>query len=107
MTTSLISAANCRRSALSAPRGWEVAAMAYVSPSERVVCSRGHLLEAPNLVKSKLARGCRECLACRRTHNRARRAADAGKLFDFQAVADEIYREIMNPVEEVTNDDHR
>ena len=32
-------------------------------------CSRGHLLEAPNLVPSKLKVGSRECLACNRARN--------------------------------------
>lgn len=60
------------------------------------VCPMDHRLEHPNLVRSQLTipgrRGGRSCLACSRAHGLKRRAV-AG--FDFQAVSDRYYAEIM------------
>lgn len=61
----------------------------------RQTCPRSHALRLPNLVASVWREGRRSCLACQRAHSRRQKAVRAGRLFDFQAVSDAIYAEIM------------
>lgn len=61
----------------------------------RTHCLRDHPLVEPNLVASVLREGRRSCLACARAHARKFKADRTGRDFDFQAVSDAIYAEIM------------
>lgn len=66
--------------------------------ARRVKCSRGHLLEVPNLVPSHLKKGMRDCLSCSRTQSRYTQAKRKGTPFDpdlFCQMADEYYKEIL------------
>lgn len=54
-------------------------------------CPRGHVLDVPNLVRSQLAAGRRDCLACART-----RPLTKDRSGIFKKIADEKYRTIMS-----------
>ena len=54
-------------------------------------CPRGHLLQQPNLIKSQLKAGKRQCLAC----NRGRDYARCHGITDMQAITDSYYQQIM------------
>jgi hypothetical protein len=58
-------------------------------------CPRGHTLEEPNLIRSGLIRGYRSCLACNRALSVRRNYLNRGESYDFLALADEYYAEIM------------
>ena len=60
--------------------------------ANRMRCPRKHLLVAPNLRPT--TRG-KTCLACFRTFGRRQTARKYGRSFDFQAVSDQIFEEIM------------
>lgn len=66
-----------------------------VAHRDRTRCPQSHNLAVPNLVRSELARGRRKCLACNRTGSAKQRAARRGEPFDFQAVSDAYYAQIM------------
>jgi hypothetical protein len=60
-------------------------------------CPRGHRLAAPNLVRYHFNElGKRLCLACHKTHKKAATARRREMDFDFQAVADVLYSEIIS-----------
>jgi hypothetical protein len=60
-------------------------------------CSRGHLLQAPNLVEHALqVHGKRACKACSATHKKKTAALRRGLPFDFQAAADQKYKQITS-----------
>jgi hypothetical protein len=61
----------------------------------RTRCTRGHLLDAPNLVPSLLRRGHRTCLACNRARSwwRPRRSEMTDD--KFQRTADAYYESLM------------
>jgi hypothetical protein len=61
----------------------------------RDVCQLEHLLIAPNLKPSKLARGMRQCWACARAGDNQKYAISKGRPFDFRVVADAHYARIM------------
>lgn len=62
----------------------------------KVECPQSHVLKAPNLVPSELARGGRKCLACSRAQGViAYRRRSGRPVPDFQALADEYYEKIM------------
>ena len=54
-------------------------------------CPRGHLLQQPNLIKHRLAKGHRVCLAC----NRGKCYARYQGITDIQAITDSYYQQIM------------
>jgi hypothetical protein len=58
-------------------------------------CPIEHLLQLPNLDRSRLAKGHRSCLACQRARGNEQVAKHRGKLFDFKLVADQHYARIM------------
>lgn len=58
-------------------------------------CPRGHLLREPNLVRSILGRGHRNCLACTRARDNARYARKTGRSVDLDVIADDHYARIM------------
>lgn len=55
-------------------------------------CPRGHALEVPNLVPSKLDIGIRDCLACNLGRKRT-----VNYMGDLQAASDAAYARIMHP----------
>lgn len=58
-------------------------------------CPRGHALNPPNIVASKLARGYRSCLSCHRAHAAVSNAVRAGRVPpDFVATAEAYYASI-------------
>lgn len=64
-------------------------------------CPRSHYLEYPNLVKSQLVIGKRQCLACDRARSKYSNAKAKGIILDknlLQDVSDEYYREIVKHV---------
>lgn len=63
--------------------------------TKRLRCPQRHLLEEPNIVASYRRRGQRKCLACNRAQANGARAEQHGRAFDFKAVADRHYEEIM------------
>lgn len=58
----------------------------------RTHCPRQHKLEEPNLVKVKLKRGSRECLACNRAKSRMK--SKRWSQFTLQYVSDIAYKEL-------------
>lgn len=64
--------------------------------ASKIVCSRSHRLEVPNLVPSSLARGIRDCLACRRAHSARKTQRRTGRpVSDMKQLADQYYEKIM------------
>ena len=63
--------------------------------SVKTVCPRDHLLQEPNLVASAVRNGWRDCLACGRAKNRARRCKARGLPVHFEQWADAYYDRIM------------
>lgn len=65
----------------------------------KIHCSRGHILDQPNLVKSALVKNMRSCLACSRTTTKYTNSkVRKGVLIDpnlFQQISDEYYNQIM------------
>lgn len=57
--------------------------------SQKTHCPRGHLLKAPNLVVSHLARGMRDCRACAQAKAFLRRNPQS--MSDLQSVSDERF----------------
>lgn len=60
----------------------------------RTRCPRGHGLTAPNLVRSILALGRRNCRACHQARGAVSRAALRGVALDLAVTADAAYRRI-------------
>lgn len=83
------------KTAADAHYGRILAGTAARASRDRTHCPRDHRLVAPNLVVAKANRGFRSCLACHRAHARAQHAKLRGNQFDFKAVADRSYEEIM------------
>lgn len=71
--------------------------------SNRLWCPRNHILEPPNLTLESMRRGHRDCLACKRASANLAYAKRMGRPFDFEAVADQHFREIMNGERPVTD----
>lgn len=67
-------------------------------PSNRTECPYGHALAAPNLTAWFAAKGRRNCLACSRARAARQRAERVGATFDFQAVADRYFEQVMAAV---------
>jgi hypothetical protein len=63
----------------------------------KLTCPLSHLLAAPNLVACSIAQGIRNCLACSRAQANLQKATKRGLPFDFRAVADAHYKQIMGP----------
>lgn len=64
--------------------------------TRKTYCPRWHRLVEPNRrTEPSRQPHWRGCLACARARNRRRDAIAAGRAFDFDAVADEIYAELM------------
>lgn len=61
--------------------------------TRKAACKLEHLLTAPNLVTYRLPT--RLCLACDRTRHAAAKSRAQGHRFDFRAVADAKYAQIM------------
>jgi hypothetical protein len=61
-------------------------------PALRPTDRRGHRFEGANLARRGKHRGCRACITAQ---GRATRARARGESFDFGAVADQIYAELM------------
>lgn len=63
----------------------------------RTHCPRNHLLVSPNLRRSQLAIGRRQCLACHRAASDIRQALIAGRMPEstFQIASDRHYKEII------------
>lgn len=63
--------------------------------TRKTECPRGHVLTAPNLVKSIATDGRRDCLACSRGRANAQTARRLGLDLDLKTVCDEHFRKIM------------
>lgn len=61
----------------------------------RTHCPNGHEYIPANLVPSAARAGKRACLTCDRARGRQRKAIAAGRPFDFRAVADAIFAELV------------
>jgi hypothetical protein len=71
--------------------------------SQQTHCKRGHLLEQPNLLASKLKLNQRGCLACSRAHSNVRRFKQNGVELDLAAEADRQYAVLLAESDEAAS----